>query len=76
MCVSGDGAKVLVVLHCSDVYIWQLRPGVTIFDAAPVDIIGCWSRVEHEGDRAMPGGSQTEACVDAVFCINDRCVSS
>ena len=76
MCVSGDGATVLVVLHCSDVFVWQLRPGVTIFDAAPADIAGCWSRVGCDDDRTLPGGGQTEACVHAVFCINDRCVSN
>ena len=76
MCVSGDGATVLVVLSCSDVFVWQLRPGVTIFDAAPADVTGRWSRVGCDDDRALPGGGQTEACVHAVFCINDRCVSN
>ena len=76
MCASGDGATVLVVLHCSEVYLWQLRPGVTIFDAAPADVTGRWSRVGCDDDGTLPGRGQTEACVHAVFCINDRCVST
>ena len=77
ICVAGDGSKVLVVVDFINVYLWQLNPGGTIFDAVPLDTRGHWSRVGRGSERVvdLPDGGHTEACIHAVFCVNDRCVS-
>lgn len=67
MFASDDCSKVLVAVHCTQLFLWQHDTSQTYLEGQDHTLVGRWSKAVAPEGMTMPSYDCQEACLHAVF---------